>query len=99
MKGSLSANTTLSNSYHELLASILSHPFTLEGEAGKAVALNTALQKSLAKDAADRFASAAEMRDEIVPAIRQFAQLVETKDSGLENETTVLQDTDRKSQR
>jgi hypothetical protein len=86
------------NTYHELLTSILNHPLTLEGDAGKAVALNTALQKSLAKDAADRFASAAEMRDKIVPAIRQFAQVVETKDSGLEDETIVLQDTDRKSQ-
>lgn len=74
--------------YHELLAAIINHPFAFESELAEAAALNSALQRSLAKEARDRFASAAEMQEQTVSAIRQFARAVEMQTSGL-NEKTV----------
>lgn len=75
--------------YHELLAAIINQPFAFESELAESAALNSALQRSLAKEARDRFASAAEMQEQTVSAIRSYARAVEIQTSGL-NEKTVL---------
>jgi hypothetical protein len=62
--------------YHELLTNILNAPYRLEAAAPAAAPLDAALQKSLAKDRAARFASAAAMRQELIPALRQCPPLV-----------------------
>jgi hypothetical protein len=62
--------------YHEQLTAIINQPFAFESERAEAAALNKALQKSLAKEAKDRFASAAEMQEHIISAIRQYAEAV-----------------------
>jgi eukaryotic-like serine/threonine-protein kinase len=57
--------------YPELLTSILHQPFHLGSRAPAAVALDEVLQKCLAKNAKDRFTSAAEMQRALIPAIRR----------------------------
>jgi serine/threonine-protein kinase len=42
--------------YHELLAAIINQPFAFESELAESAALNSALQRSLAKEAHGRFA-------------------------------------------
>ncbi len=59
-------------SYHELLTSILHEPFHLgSSSAPEAVALDHALQRCLAKDPEDRFTSAAETQQALIPAIHR----------------------------
>jgi hypothetical protein len=60
--------------YHEQLAAIINQPFAFENKRAEAGALNKALQKSLAKEANDRFASATEMQEQLVSAIRRYAE-------------------------
>ena len=76
------------NTYHELLTAILNQPFAFESELPEAAGLKMALQKSLAKEARERFPSAAEMREELIPAIRALARASELRASGV-NEKTV----------
>lgn len=67
-------------SYHELLTSILHEPFHLRSRAPEAVALDEVIQKCLAKDLKDRFASAAEMQRALIPAISRCpAILLDTR--------------------
>lgn len=54
----------------ELMASVLHGSFQLEGESKESRRLNEVLQKSLARNRAERFTSAAEMQKELVPALR-----------------------------
>jgi serine/threonine protein kinase len=74
--------------YHEQLTAIINQPFAFESERAEAAALNKALQKSLAKEAKDRFASAAEMQEQTVSAIRQYAEAVEMQTAGFNEATT-----------
>lgn len=76
--------------YHEQLAAIINQPFAFESDQAEASALNTALQKSLAKEAKDRFASAAEMREQIVSAIRRYAEASEMQSSGGNDQTRLF---------
>ncbi len=76
--------------YHEQLTAIINQPFAFESERNEAGALNDALQKSLAKEPRDRFASAAEMQEQTVPAIRRYAQAVETP--GFNDKTLLFND-------
>ncbi len=55
----------------EILHSILHRPVHLEGDAEPIRTLEAVLQKCLAKDRQDRFATAAEMRHALIPALRQ----------------------------
>jgi serine/threonine-protein kinase len=64
--------------YHEQLTAIINQPFAYESDRAEAAALNIALQKSLAKEANDRFASATEMQEQTVSALRRYAQAVES---------------------
>ena len=73
--------------YHELLAAIINTTFVFESELPESDALNTVLQKALAKEASQRFASAAEMQEQAIPAIRRFARAVELQASGLTEKT------------
>jgi RIO-like serine/threonine protein kinase len=59
--------------YAELLTSILHQSFHLGSRAPDAVAVDEVLQKCLAKNAKDRFISAAEMQRALIPAIRRCA--------------------------
>ncbi|MEJ2206179.1 MAG: protein kinase [Gemmatimonadota bacterium] len=56
--------------YRELLASIILEPYHLPGTGPAMRALDAVLQRCLAKEPRDRFASAAELRCELVPALR-----------------------------
>ncbi|MDQ3685875.1 MAG: serine/threonine protein kinase, partial [Acidobacteriota bacterium] len=58
-------------SYHELLTAILSEPYHLVPSAPEVVTLDEVLQRCLAKNPKDRFASAAETQRALIPAIRQ----------------------------
>jgi serine/threonine-protein kinase len=53
----------------ELIVSILKAPFHLTGEAAEVKQLDSVLQKCLAKDRKQRFASVAAMQQELIPAI------------------------------
>ena len=78
--------------YHEQLAAIINQPFAFESERAEAGALNKALQKSLAKEANDRFASATEMQEQTVSAIRRYAQAVEVQTPGFNEKTLLFND-------
>ena len=78
--------------YHEQLAAIINQPFAFESEPAKASTLNEALQKSLAKEANDRFASATEMQEQTVSAIRRYAQAVEMQTPGFNDKTLLFND-------
>jgi serine/threonine protein kinase len=54
----------------ELLTAVLQGSYHLEGDSSEVKNLDEALQKCLTKDPAERFASAAEARRELIPAIR-----------------------------
>ena len=75
---------------HELLTAILHKPFHLESNAPEAVALDKVLQKCLAKDPQDRFTSAAEMRGELIPAIRRCPVLARDASGLTDAETAIL---------
>jgi hypothetical protein len=76
--------------YHEQLSAIINQPFAFESDRAEAGPLNIALQRSLAKEAKDRFASAGEMQEEIVSAIRLYAQAVEMQTQGCNDETLLF---------
>lgn len=77
--------------YHELLTNILNAPYHLEETAPAARELDAVLQKSLAKDRAARYATAAAMQQELIPALRQCPPLVSTEDLvALDAETFIL---------
>jgi hypothetical protein len=73
--------------YHEQLTAIINQPFVFESERAEAAALSEALQKSLAKEAKDRFATAAEMQEQIVSGIRRYAEAVEMQTPDINDET------------
>jgi hypothetical protein len=76
--------------YHELLNSILNQPFQLEGDVAEVVALDEVLQKCLAKDARDRFSSAAEMQSKLIPAIGLCPSLATDLREGPDAATAIL---------
>lgn len=57
--------------YQELITAIMTRPFHLPGGAPEVKRLDAVLQKCLAIEKENRFASVAEMRRELIPAIRQ----------------------------
>ena len=58
---------------HELLTGILRGEYHLPGDGAGARRLDAALQQCLAKEPASRFASAAEARAQLIPAIREYS--------------------------
>ena len=77
---------------HEQLAAIINQPFAFESEPAEACGLNKALQKSLAKEANDRFATAIEMQEQTVSAIRRYAKAVEMQTTGFNDKTLLFND-------
>jgi len=57
--------------YQELITAIMSRPFHFPGRAPEVKRLDAVLQKCLAVEKENRFSSVAEMRRELIPAIRQ----------------------------
>jgi serine/threonine-protein kinase len=55
----------------EMLHAILHDPVHLEGEGEAIRMLEKVLERSLAKDRANRFSSAKELRQELIPALRR----------------------------
>lgn len=77
--------------YHELLNNILNAPYHLEAASPAARELDAALQKSLAKDPSARYASAAAMQAELIPALRRCPPLVSPDEpAALDAETFIL---------
>ena len=70
-----------------MVAAILQEPFHLEGDAPEVRDLDRVLQRCLAKDRAGRFAAVAEMRRELVPAIRRCPPFPGTPRSIWDHET------------
>jgi hypothetical protein len=62
--------------YHELLTNILNAPYHLEDASPAAQQLDAVLQKSLAKERTARYATAAAMQQDLLPALRQCPPLV-----------------------
>jgi len=56
--------------YAELLTAVLHGSYHLEGDSSEVKCLDEALQRCLAKDPAERFASVAKAQQELIPAIR-----------------------------
>ena len=61
--------------YQELIAAMMSQTFHLPGDSPEVKRLDAILRKCLATNKENRFASVAEMRRELIPAIRQSPQL------------------------
>jgi eukaryotic-like serine/threonine-protein kinase len=61
--------------YTEVLTSILHKPYYLAGSQKEVAALERVLQKCLAKDRGRRYASVAEMQEELIPAIKAYSRL------------------------
>jgi hypothetical protein len=78
--------------YHELLTNILNAPYHLEDTSPAARELDAVLQKSLAKDRAARFPTAAAMQQELIPALRQCPPLISPDaPATLDAETFILE--------
>src|SRR5262249_53714376 len=66
----------------ELIAAILSASYHLPGEAPEAQQLDEVLQRCLAKDRGERFASAAAVQQALIPAIEQCPALTPAVTAG-----------------
>ena len=62
------------NTYHELLTDILRGTFSLPDDSQDGRRLDYVLQRCLAKDRAQRYASASEMQHELIPVLRCYRQ-------------------------
>lgn len=76
--------------YHELLTNILNAPYHLADPSPAARELDAVLQKSLAKDRAARYPTAAVMQQELLPALRQCPPLVSHEPVALDAQTFIL---------
>jgi len=75
---------------HELLTNILNAPYHLEDTSPAARELDAVLQKSLAKDRAARYATAAAMQQELTPALRGCPPLDSHEPAALDAQTFIL---------
>jgi len=77
--------------YHELLTNILNAPYHLEDASPAAQQLAAVLQKSLAKDRSARYATAAAMQEELIPALHACLPSASPEESASpEAETFIL---------
>ena len=75
--------------YAELLTAVLHGSYHLEGDSSEFKRLDEALQRCLAKDPAERFASVANAQQELIPAIRN-CPVVSASDPEIFNEDTKI---------
>ncbi len=68
----------------ELMAAIVGAPFRLAGEGAEVRQLESILQKCLAKDRRERFASVAAMQLEMIPAMERCPRFPSNSSSGIE---------------
>ena len=78
------------NSYHEHLTAVLQNVFELKGDGPEVERLNRVLQSCLAKDPKDRFSSAAEMKNELIPALRECPPLTPAESVNLDADTAIF---------
>lgn len=78
------------NSYLEHLTAIMQDKFQLKGEGAAVEKLNQVLESCLAKDPKDRFSSAADMRKELIPALRECPQLARETSVSLDADTAIF---------
>jgi RIO-like serine/threonine protein kinase len=76
--------------YAELLTAILHQPFHLRGEVAEIQRLDEVLQKCLAKDRAQRYATIAELQGALIPAIGACPPFVTPAAASGDEETTSL---------
>jgi serine/threonine protein kinase len=76
--------------HHEMLTNILQKPFRLSEQSSEARLLDLALQRCLAKDAKNRFASVAALQRDLIPAIRNCPPLGSHRLSESEAQTAIL---------
>jgi len=76
--------------HHEMMTNLLQKPFRLSDQSSEARPLDLVLQRCLAKDAKDRFASPAAMQHDFIPAIRNCPPLGSLRHSESEAETAIL---------
>jgi hypothetical protein len=76
----------------ELLTAVLHGSYHLEGESKEVKTLDAVLQKCLAKDAAERFASVAEMQRELIPALRNCSFVSGYATDALNEETRIIEE-------
>jgi serine/threonine-protein kinase len=76
--------------FHEQLSAIINQPFAFDSDRAEASPLRLVLQKALAKETKDRFASASEMQEQIVSAIRCYAQALELQIPGFDDKTRLF---------
>ncbi|MEK6408993.1 MAG: protein kinase [Acidobacteriota bacterium] len=74
----------------ELLTAVLQGSYHLEGDSRELKCLDDALQKCLAKDPAQRFASVAEVHRELIPAIRNCPVVAACAADGFNEETKIM---------
>ena len=74
----------------ELLTAVLHGSYHLEGASKESRLLDAVLQKCLAKDPAERYASAAETQRELIPAIRQYPAVIARDAEAFNQETKIL---------
>ena len=77
--------------YHEQLTAILHESFHLPVHTPEEQYLDAALQKSLAKDPKQRFASASAMRAELIPAIQSYKSPIRGSVERLEADTIIFE--------
>ncbi|MGH9940559.1 MAG: serine/threonine-protein kinase, partial [Blastocatellia bacterium] len=80
--------------YQELITAIMRRPYHIPGEAPEAQRLDAVLQKCLAREKDDRFASVAEMRHELIPAIRRIIAPLSDPASALDPDLAVTRKDD-----
>jgi eukaryotic-like serine/threonine-protein kinase len=74
----------------ELLTAVLHGSYHLEGESKEVKILDTVLQKCLAKNTAERFASVAEMQLELIPALQKCSLISGYAADVLNEETRII---------
>lgn len=77
-------------SYHELLTNILQKAFQFADASREAHELNRVLEKCLSQDPASRFSSAAELQQELIPAMRRRPSVAVRQSAEPEAETAIL---------
>ena len=80
----------LGRTHAELLTAVLHGSYHLDGESNETKLLDTVLQKCLAKEPAERFASIAETQQELIPAIRNCPTVIGYAADAFNEDTKIM---------